>query len=251
MSSAAEFVEGGTQDACDDACSICLESFCEDDPATVTGCKHEYHLQCILEWSQRSKECPMCLQSLSLKDPDSQELLKAVWRERVLRRNKIHASNVYRRNPVEEYEYDRFSSYGDEDFIMQHLAAAAMGRAHHMSRREHMRFRPSASAQNHPRFVLVSGTPAGAPSSPASSSPAVSPPQDSNNEASLATVFTFPHFSAADGGSTNSLNPRSRYYDLEEPGTSNTESLDTFKSRMVAASSRCLMCFCISGTRSP
>lgn len=36
MSSAAEFVEGGTQDPCDDACSICLESFCEDDPATVS-----------------------------------------------------------------------------------------------------------------------------------------------------------------------------------------------------------------------
>jgi E3 ubiquitin-protein ligase RHF len=132
---------------------------------------------------------------------------------------------------------------------MQHLAAAAMGRAHHMGRREHMRFRPSA--QGHPRFVLVSGTPAGAPSSPASSSPAVSPPQTTNNEPSLATVFTFPHYSPADrdGSSTNSLNLRSRYIELEEPGSSNSESLDTFKSRMVAASSRCLMCFCISGTR--
>jgi len=36
MSSAAEFVEGGAQDPCDDACSICLESFCDDDPATVS-----------------------------------------------------------------------------------------------------------------------------------------------------------------------------------------------------------------------
>lgn len=36
MSSAAEFVEGGAQDPCDDACSICLESFCEDEPATVS-----------------------------------------------------------------------------------------------------------------------------------------------------------------------------------------------------------------------
>jgi hypothetical protein len=34
-SSAVAFVEGGVQDACDDACSICLESFCDDDPATV------------------------------------------------------------------------------------------------------------------------------------------------------------------------------------------------------------------------
>jgi hypothetical protein len=100
----------------------------------------------------------------------------------------------------------QFASYGDEDFIMQHLAAAAMGRAHQMSRREHIRFRPSSTAQGHPHFVLVSGAPAGAPSSPAASSPAASPPQTTNNEASLATVFTFPHYSAAnrDGGSTNS-----------------------------------------------
>lgn len=35
LTSAAAFVEGGIQDACDDACSICLEDFCESDPSTV------------------------------------------------------------------------------------------------------------------------------------------------------------------------------------------------------------------------
>jgi len=35
MSSAAAFVEGGIQEACDDSCSICLEEFCKSDPATV------------------------------------------------------------------------------------------------------------------------------------------------------------------------------------------------------------------------
>lgn len=35
MTSAAAFVEGGVQEACDDACSICLEAFCESDPSTV------------------------------------------------------------------------------------------------------------------------------------------------------------------------------------------------------------------------
>lgn len=35
LTSAAAFVEGGIQDACDDACSICLEEFCESDPSTV------------------------------------------------------------------------------------------------------------------------------------------------------------------------------------------------------------------------
>lgn len=33
--SAAAFVEGGIQDACDDSCSICLEAFCDSDPSTV------------------------------------------------------------------------------------------------------------------------------------------------------------------------------------------------------------------------
>jgi len=35
LTSAAAFVEGGIQEACDDACSICLEAFCESDPFTV------------------------------------------------------------------------------------------------------------------------------------------------------------------------------------------------------------------------
>lgn len=35
LSSAAAFVEGGIQNACDDSCSICLEDFCNNDPSTV------------------------------------------------------------------------------------------------------------------------------------------------------------------------------------------------------------------------
>ena len=35
LSSAAAFVEGGVQDACDDACSICLDAFCDSNPSTV------------------------------------------------------------------------------------------------------------------------------------------------------------------------------------------------------------------------
>lgn len=39
MTSAAAFVEGGIQDSCDDACSICLEEFSESDPSTVNSLK--------------------------------------------------------------------------------------------------------------------------------------------------------------------------------------------------------------------
>ena len=35
LTSAAAFVQGGIQDPCDDACSICLEVFCDSDPSTV------------------------------------------------------------------------------------------------------------------------------------------------------------------------------------------------------------------------
>lgn len=33
--SAAAYVEAGVQDACDDACSICLEEFNENEPSSV------------------------------------------------------------------------------------------------------------------------------------------------------------------------------------------------------------------------
>lgn len=35
MASASAFVQGGIQEPCDDACSICLDPFCDDDPSTV------------------------------------------------------------------------------------------------------------------------------------------------------------------------------------------------------------------------
>eukprot|EP00250_Pteridium_aquilinum_P002285 c12482_g1_i1 orf=85-1281(+) len=118
-SSAAAFVEGGVQEACDDSCSICLEPFCDSDPATVTSCKHDYHLQCILEWAQRSKDCPMCWRPLSFEDPNSQELFDAVERER---------SPTWMRHSTaaDGYQFHQvpaFANYADfEERIMQHLA---------------------------------------------------------------------------------------------------------------------------------
>ncbi|KAF2289588.1 hypothetical protein GH714_037349 [Hevea brasiliensis] len=43
MTSAAAFVEGGIQDSCEDACSICLEEFSESDPSTVYGASTASH----------------------------------------------------------------------------------------------------------------------------------------------------------------------------------------------------------------
>lgn len=162
LTSAAAFVEGGIQDACDDACSICLEEFCESDPYTVTGCKHEFHLQCILEWCQRSSQCPMCWQPISLKDPTSQELLDAVVQERDLRLNPPRNAAIFHHPTLGEFEIQHLPvGVNDaelEERIIQHLAAAAaMGRARNFSRREGHRIR--SSTQGRPQFLVFSAQP--------------------------------------------------------------------------------------------
>ncbi|KAL0457251.1 UNVERIFIED_CONTAM: E3 ubiquitin-protein ligase RHF1A [Sesamum latifolium] len=74
-----------SDDSFEYSCSICLEPFTSLDPPSVTKCNHEYHLHCILEWSQRSIECPNCLQHLVLKDHVSQELLAGVESDKIFR----------------------------------------------------------------------------------------------------------------------------------------------------------------------
>lgn len=134
---------GPNDDVFEDACSICLEPFNTADPATITSCKHEYHLHCILEWSQRSKECPICCQLLVLKDPASQALLAAVDIERCSRsRNISSAAPTPLHHFCEDFNVEHDSSYSDDsdfdDRIMQHLAAAA-SRARYLRRRERQR----------------------------------------------------------------------------------------------------------------
>ncbi|CAA7394720.1 unnamed protein product [Spirodela intermedia] len=165
LSSAAAFVEGGIQDACDDACSICLENFCESDPSTVTGCKHEFHLQCILEWCQRSSQCPMCWQLITLKDPTSQELLEAVERERSLRFSQPRGTTALFHHPVVgDFELQHLPvGVNDaelEERIIQHLAAAAaMGRTRHLGRRDGGRRRPAGGQGHHPQFLVFPAHP--------------------------------------------------------------------------------------------
>ncbi|XWS54023.1 hypothetical protein CRYUN_Cryun10bG0052400 [Craigia yunnanensis] len=137
--------EVALDDGFEDGCSICLEPFTVQDPATVTSCRHEYHLQCILEWSQRSKECPICWQLFVLKDPASQELLDAVRIERHCRsRNTspVVPTDLHHFHDVFGVEESQDASDSDDsDFderILQHLAAAA-SRAHYIRRRERQR----------------------------------------------------------------------------------------------------------------
>ncbi|KAL9274704.1 E3 ubiquitin-protein ligase RHF2A-like protein [Drosera capensis] len=170
LTSAAAFVEGGIQEACDDSCSICLEEFCDSDPSTVTGCKHEFHLHCILEWCQRSSQCPMCFQAISLKDPSGQELLDAVVQERNIRLAPPRSAAIFHHPAVGDFEIqDLPVGVNDaelEERIIQHLAAAAaMGRARHLSRRDGHR---RSSAQGRPHFLVFSSHPNAHTGSPSS-----------------------------------------------------------------------------------
>ncbi|XP_068660424.1 E3 ubiquitin-protein ligase RHF2A-like isoform X2 [Aristolochia californica] len=109
--------------------------------SAVTSCRHEYHLQCILDWSQRSKECPICWQTVVLKDPVSQELLAAVEIEKRSRQRTSNASTL-RRLHLEDSDFPHVQQYSDADFderILQHLAAAAPDGVHHIRRRSRHR----------------------------------------------------------------------------------------------------------------
>ncbi|CAI0541676.1 unnamed protein product [Linum tenue] len=173
LTSAAAFVEGGIQDACDDACSICLEDFCDSDPSTLTTCKHEFHLQCVLEWCQRSSQCPMCWQSISLKDPTSQELLEAVERERNIRLNPPRNSAIFHHPTLGDFELQHLpvgiNEAELEERIIQHLAAAAAMGRRHVSRREGSRHR--SSSQSRPQYVVFSSHHNGPATGPTGASP--------------------------------------------------------------------------------
>lgn len=44
----------------EDNCPICLEEYDKENPRVDTLCEHHYHFCCILEWMERSDNCPMC-----------------------------------------------------------------------------------------------------------------------------------------------------------------------------------------------
>lgn len=41
-------------------CSICMESLGKGKTSTLTGCNHEFHIECIREWMKRDRVCPNC-----------------------------------------------------------------------------------------------------------------------------------------------------------------------------------------------
>ncbi|KAG2313116.1 hypothetical protein Bca52824_024673 [Brassica carinata] len=58
----------------------------------------------ILQLCQRSSQCPMCWQSISLKDPTGQELLEAVVQERSFRFNPPRNATIFRHPTLGDFE---------------------------------------------------------------------------------------------------------------------------------------------------
>ncbi|XVF05047.1 hypothetical protein REPUB_Repub05bG0137400 [Reevesia pubescens] len=101
----------------------------------------------------------MCWQPITLKDPTSQELLQAVEHERSFRINPSRNSTIFHHPTLGDFELQHLPVGANdaelEERIIQHLAAAAaMGRARHIARREGLRNR--SSAQGRPQFLVFS-----------------------------------------------------------------------------------------------
>ncbi|KAL9262088.1 E3 ubiquitin-protein ligase RHF2A-like protein [Drosera capensis] len=220
LTSAAAFVEGGIQAACDDSCSICLEEFCESDPSTVSKklpmpdvfARHQFEgsyqvgyrlpLVYVLKYNGN-----VTIQLWGFFR--SQELLDAVVQERNIRLAPPRSAAIFHHPALGDFEIQHvcvvtilpaiaslccffqactMSKNFDVTFIMpiclmmqlpvgvndaeleeriiQHLAAAAaMGRARHLSRRDGHR---RSSAQGRPHFLVFSPHPNAHTGSPSS-----------------------------------------------------------------------------------
>ncbi|KAL8483453.1 hypothetical protein ACS0TY_026227 [Phlomoides rotata] len=130
---------------------------------------------------QRSSQCPMCWQNISLKDPSSQELLDAVEHERDIRMNPPRNTTIFHHPALGDFELQHLPVNASEselqERIIQHLAAAAaMGRARHIARREGQR---SRSSQGRPHFLVFPSHPneASTASSLAQRDGSASPPE--------------------------------------------------------------------------
>ncbi|CAK7332073.1 unnamed protein product [Dovyalis caffra] len=156
LTSAAAFVEGGIQEACDDACSICLENFSESDPSTVSK---EFPVPYVLATHQF--------------EGSHEELLEAVEQERNFRFNPSRNATIFHHPTLGDFELQHLPVGANdaelEEQIIQHLAAAAAIGRRHIARREGQRNR--SSGQGRPQFLVFSSQPNESPAGSISSSP--------------------------------------------------------------------------------
>ncbi|KAJ0261304.1 hypothetical protein HA466_0044530 [Hirschfeldia incana] len=196
----------------------------------------------------------MCWQSISLKDPTSQELLEVVVQERNFRLNPPRNATVFLHSTFGGFELqhvhlpENVDNLEIEERIIQHLAAAAaMGRTRHGARREGHRSRSSTQG-GHPQYMVYSQHPNASPPHPSMPS---SPSQRDERD----TVTNLPHSStigegplqsntvtklspSASDSNSRSLN-QSSSTDQDRAGSSELQSFsESLKSRLNAVSTR-------------
>ena len=44
----------------DENCTVCLDPFKIDDIITILNCNHKYHYNCIKQWTEKERSCPLC-----------------------------------------------------------------------------------------------------------------------------------------------------------------------------------------------
>eukprot|EP01061_Rhynchopus_euleeides_P032055 TRINITY_DN53123_c0_g1_i1.p2 TRINITY_DN53123_c0_g1~~TRINITY_DN53123_c0_g1_i1.p2 ORF type:complete len:228 (+),score=84.24 TRINITY_DN53123_c0_g1_i1:151-834(+) len=52
-----------------DSCAICMEGFCCGESITLLHCRHPFHTDCIGQWMDGNKSCPMCKGEILAKPP--------------------------------------------------------------------------------------------------------------------------------------------------------------------------------------
>uniref|UniRef100_A0A804PTX5 Uncharacterized protein n=1 Tax=Zea mays TaxID=4577 RepID=A0A804PTX5_MAIZE len=108
-------------------------------------------------WCQRSSQCPMCWQHISMKDPMSQELLEAVEQERNIRANPSRNTVVFHHPMLGDFEIPVGADDAElEERIIQHLAAAAAVRRSHRHHNRRDGHQSRSGASSHPHFLVLS-----------------------------------------------------------------------------------------------
>lgn len=60
ISSSSSVPAAAGDDGGEKVCVVCMEKLRTEDPTAILPCLHQYHEDCILQWLQQSRTCPLC-----------------------------------------------------------------------------------------------------------------------------------------------------------------------------------------------
>jgi NACalpha-BTF3-like transcription factor len=70
-------------------CTICISEYKSEDKVSILKCNHIYHNKCILEWGMYRQECPMCRESIEIKNGVNSDTVPIDIKEDTLIEDKI------------------------------------------------------------------------------------------------------------------------------------------------------------------